>query len=147
MAHLKSLTFTVAPQQIARNPKLVRRQRLIDRLEEQQKLATDPSFTVLVRRWVKDTDGLKQPLDRHRRIKPWWKADGAGNLVLVLKSGLKTLEIEKGKPGIVVGALGRLEAVLVTLIAAAKAGELDGALEAASGAGDGRGVPRQAKAA
>ena len=38
MAHLKSLTLTVAPQQIARNPKLVRRQRLIDRLEDQQKL-------------------------------------------------------------------------------------------------------------
>ena len=147
MAHLKSLTFTVAPQQIARNPKLVRRQRLIDRLEEQQKLVADSACTVLVRRWVKDTDGIKQPVDRHRRVKPWWKADGAGNLVLVLKSGLKTLELEKGKPGIVVGALGRLEAVLATLIAAAKAGELDGALEAASGAGDGRGVPRQAKAA
>ena len=147
MAHLKSLTFTVAPQQIARNPKLVRRQRLIDRLEEQQKLVADPSFTVIVRRWVKDPDGVKQPTDRHRRIKPWWKADGAGNLVLVLKSGLKTLEIEKGKPGIVVGAQGRLEAVLTTLIAAAKAGELDGALEAASGSGDGRGVPRRAKAA
>ena len=141
MAHLKSLTFTVAPQQIARNPKLVRRQRLIDRLEEQQKLVADPTFTVLVRRWVKDTDGIKQPVDRHRRVKPWWKPDGAGNLVLVLKSGLKTIEIEKGKPGIVVGALGRLEAVLTTLIAAAKAGELDGALEASSGAGDGRGVP------
>ena len=41
MAHLKSLTFSVAPQQIARNPKLVRRQRLIDRLEEQQKLAAE----------------------------------------------------------------------------------------------------------
>ena len=147
MAHLKSLTFTVAPQQIARNPKLVRRQRLIDRLEEQQKLAADPAFTVLVRRWVKDTDGIKQPVDRHRRVKPWWTADGAGNLVLVLKSGLKTLEIEKGKPGVVVGALGRLEAVLTTLIAAAKAGELDAALEAGSGAGDGRGVPGRAKAA
>ena len=60
MAHLKSLTFTVAPQQIARNPKLVRRQRLIDRLEEQQKLAADPAFTILVRRWVKDPDGIKQ---------------------------------------------------------------------------------------
>ena len=56
MAHLKSLTFTVAPQQIARNPKLVRRQRLIDRLEEQQKLAADPTFTVLVRRWLKDPE-------------------------------------------------------------------------------------------
>ena len=147
MAHLKSLTFTVAPQQIARNPKLVRRQRLIDRLEEQQKLVADPAFTVLVRRWVKDPDGIKQPVDRHRRVKPWWKADGAGNLVLVLKSGLKTIEIEKGKPGIVVGALGRLEAILTTLIAAAKAGELDAALEAASGAGDGRGIPRVKRAA
>jgi hypothetical protein len=147
MAYLKSLTFTVAPQQIARNPKLVRRQRLIDRLEEQQKLATDPSFTVLVRRWVKDPDGIKQPVDRHRRVMPWWKADGAGNLVLVLKSGLKTLEIEKGKPGIVVGAPGRLEAVLATLVAAAKAGELDAALDAASGSGDGRGIPKRARAA
>jgi len=147
MAHLKSLTFTVAPQQIARNPKLVRRQRLIDRLEEQQKLVADPTFTVLVRRWVKDPDGIKQPVDRHRRVKPWWKADGAGNLVLVLKSGLKTLEIEKGKPGIVVGPVGRLETVLATLIAATKAGELDAALEAASGSSDGRGVPRRAKAA
>ena len=147
MAHLKSLTFTVAPQQIARNPKLVRRQRLIDRLEEQQKLVVDPAFTLLVRRWVKDPDGIKQPADRHRRVKPWWKADGAGNLVLVLKSGLKTLEIEKGKPGVVVGAPSRLEGVLTTLIAAAKAGELDGALDAASGSGDGRGVPGRAKAA
>ena len=147
MAHLKSLTFTVAPQQIARNPKLVRRQRLIDRLEEQQKLVADPAFTVLVRRWVKDSDGIKQPVDRHRRVKPWWKADAAGNLVLVLKSGLKNLEIEKGKPGIVVGALSRLEGVLTILIAAAKAGELDGALEAASGAGDGRGTTSGAKAA
>jgi hypothetical protein len=147
MAHLKSLTFTVAPQQIGQIPKLVRRQRLIDRLEEQLKLASDPTFTVLVRRWVKDPDGIKQPTDRHRRVKPWWKADGTGNLVLVLKNGLKTLEVEKGKPGIVVGAPGRLEAVLTTLIAAAKAGELDAALEAASGSGDGRGVPGRAKAA
>ena len=146
MAHLKSLTFTVAPQQIARNPKLVRRQRLIDRLEEQQKLVADPTFTVLVRRWVKDPDGIKQPVDRHRRVKPWWKADASGNLVLVLKSGLKTLEIEKGKPGIVVGAPGRLEAVLTTLIAAAKAGELDGALEAANGAAGGRGATRAKRA-
>ncbi len=147
MAHLKSLTFTVAPHQIERNPKLLRRQRRIERLEEQQKLAADPTFTVLVRRWIKDLDGVKQPFDRQKRVKPWWKADGAGNLVLVLKSGLKTLEIEKGKPGIVVGAQGRLQAVLATLIAAAKAGELDAALEAASGSGDGRGVPGRAKAA
>jgi hypothetical protein len=144
MSHLKSLTLTVAPHQIERNPKLLRRQRLIDRLEEQQKFAADPTFTVLVRRWVKDSDGIKQPVERQKRVKPWWKTDGAGNLVLVLKNGLKTMEIEKGKPGIVVGAPARLEAVLATLVAATKAGELDGALEAASG-GAGRRAPRVKK--
>ena len=134
MTHLKSLTLTVAPHQIERNPKLLRRQRLIERLEEQRKLAADPTFTVLVRRWIKDLDGVKQPFDRQKQVKPWWKADGAGSLVLVLKNGLKTIEIEKGKPGIVVGPVGRLESVLTTLIAATRAGELDGALEASGGA-------------
>ena len=36
MSHLKSLTLTIAPHQIERNPKLIRRQRLIERLEEQR---------------------------------------------------------------------------------------------------------------
>jgi hypothetical protein len=146
MSHLKSLTLTIAPHQSERNPKLIRRQRLIERLEEQQKLVGDPSFTVLVRRWIKDLEGVKQPIDRQRRIKPWWKADANGSLVLILKNGLRTIEIEKGKPGIVVGPPARLEPILATLIAATKAGELDAALEAASGS-SGRGVPRGKKAA
>ena len=54
--------------------------------------------------------------------------------MLVLKSGLKTLVLKKCESGILVGPAGRLESVLATLMAAAKAGELDGALEAASGA-------------
>jgi hypothetical protein len=146
MSHLKSLTLTIAPNQSERNPKLIRRQRLIERLEEQQKLVGDPNFTVLVRRWIKDLEGVKQPIETQRRIKPWWKADANGRLVLILKNGLKTIEIEKGKPGIVVGPPARLEPVLGTLIAATKAGELDAALEAASGSG-GRSVSRGKKAA
>ena len=146
MTHLKSLTLTVAPHQIERNPKLLRRQRRIERLEEQQKLAADPTFTVLVRRWIKDLDGVKQPFDRQKRVKPWWKADGNGSLVLLLKNGLKMIEIEKGKPGIVVGPVGRLESVLSTLIAATRAGELDGALEASSGVSKRVGADRARKA-
>ena len=60
MSLLKSLSFTIAPHQIAQNPKLVRRQRLIDRLEEQRKLVADPSFTVTERRWIKDAEGVKR---------------------------------------------------------------------------------------
>ena len=92
MSHLKSLTLTIAPHQTERDPKLIRRQRLIERLEEQQKLVGDPNFTVLVRRWIKDLEGVKQPIDRQRRIKPWWKADANGSLVLILKNGLNPSE-------------------------------------------------------
>ena len=132
MSVLKSLTFIQAPAKLSSDPKLRRRQRLIDRIEQQRKLADDPNFTVTVRRWIKDANGVKQPVDRQKRIKPWWKTDETGRLVLVLKNGLKTMEIEKGKPGIVVGAQTRLEGVLETLIAATRAGELDAALEAST---------------
>ena len=136
MSILKSLTFTVSPQQVARNPKLVRRQKLIDRLQDQLQLAKDPAYAPVVRRWRRSEDGLRSPVDVQKQVRPWWRADGAGNLVLVLRSGLKTLELEKGKPAVAVGPHEKLQSVLETLIAAAKAGELDAALETAKAQGE-----------
>ena len=132
MALLSSLTFTIIPQQLAHNPKLIRRQRLIDRLEEQKRLAADPSFVPVEKRWKKTADGSRTIVDHYRRIKPWWKADPNGNFVLIVRSGLKTIEFEKGKPGIVVGPRDKLESVIETFLAAAKAGELDRLLESPS---------------
>ena len=142
MSHLKSLTLTVSPQQIAHNPKLIRRQKLVDRLEDQLKLAKDPTYAPLIRRWKRSEDGLRSPVDVHKQIRPWWRTDGAGNLVLILRSGLKTLELEKGKHAVLVGSQERLAGVIETLISAARAGELDAALEAASDAGD-RGISKK----
>jgi hypothetical protein len=142
MSHLKSLTLTISPQQVARNPKLIRRQKMVSRLEEQLKLANDPAFAPIVRRWKKTIAGPKVPVEIHKRVRPWWRSDGNGSLVLILRNGLKALELEKGKAAIVVGAQEQLAGVLETLIAAAKAGELDAALEAAGDAG-GRGIPKR----
>ena len=147
MSNLKSLTFTVLPQPFVHNPKFARRQRLIERLEEQRRLAQDPTFIPVAKRWRKTADGSKVLVDHPRRLKPWWKADEKGFVVLTVRSGFKTLEFEKGKGAIAVGTMDRLDGVFATLIAAARAGELDGLLEAASGSGDGRGVPKRAKAA
>jgi len=144
MSNLKSLTFTTLPAKL-HDPKLIRRQRLIERLEEQRKLAKDPSYAPIVKRWKKEEDGSRVSVEQTRRVKPWWRTNSNGNVVLIIKSGLKTVEFEKGKAGIAVGALDRLDAVLSTLIAATKAGELDAVLEAASGS-SGRGVPRVKKA-
>ncbi len=141
MSNLKSLTFVQAPPANSSSPAFYRRQRLIERLEEQRLLAKDPSFNAISKRWKKAADGSKTLVDHSRRLKPWWQADDKGFVVLTVRSGFKALEFEKGKAAIAVGALDRLDAVLSTLIAATKAGELDAALEAASGSG-GRGIPR-----
>ena len=128
MTHLSSLSFTTAPQK-SYDPKLVRRQRLIDRLEDQKRLVLDRNYIPVDRRWKKNPDGSKSIFDHYRRIKPWWMTDATGTVILTIMAGLRVLEFEKGKPGITVGSLERLEAVLDTLIAATRAGELDRCLE------------------
>ena len=129
MSNMKSLSLIVAPTASSLSPKLRRRQNLIERLEEQLQLAKDPNFTISVRRWIKDTEGVKQLIEVKKRIKPWWRKDPNGSLYMILKSGLKRLVLDKGMTAISVGTPDKLEGVIMTLIAAAKAGELDGVLE------------------
>ena len=57
MSNLKSLTFTVLPAPFIKSAKFARRERLIDRLEEQRQLAKDPSYIPVVKRWKKALDG------------------------------------------------------------------------------------------
>jgi hypothetical protein len=129
MNTLKSLTFVAAPPKNPNNPTFHRRERLVQRLQEQLQLAKDPSFAPVITRWKKGEDGVKRPVDHHRRIKPWWKMDEQGFVVLTVRQGFKTLEFEKGKAAIAVGTVEKLEGVLTTLIAATRSGELDGLLE------------------
>lgn len=128
MSLLSTLSFTATPQKI-NDPKVFRRQRLIDRLEEQKKLAADASFAPIEKRWKKNPDGSKALIDHHRQIKPWWTIDESNKATLTVKSGLRIIEFEKGKSGIAVGDPKRLASVIDTVIAATKAGELDRFLE------------------
>ena len=146
MTHLNALAFLSVPKYSTLSPVLARRNRLIDRLEEQKRLAADPSYIPVTKRWKKTPDGSKALVDHYRRIRPWWRRDESGYLVLTVRVGLKTLEFEKGKAGIAVGAPERLESVLDTLIAAVRAGELDRFLEVPN-ANEGRGIPKAKKAA
>ena len=131
MSLLKSLTFTSAPDKELINPLIILRQKLINRLEDQRLLAKDPLYAPKQRRWKKNPDGSKVQIEQVKQIKPWWQADANGNLVLIVRNGLKTLELEKGKPAISVGSPEKLDEVLGVLIAATRAGELDEALKGA----------------
>lgn len=129
MNTLKSLTFVAAPPKMPNNPTFIRRERLLQRLQEQLQLAQDASYAPVIKRWKKGEDGVKRPVDHIRRVRPWWKVDGNGFVLLTVRYGFKPLEFEKGKAAIAVGTLDRLEGVLATLIAATRAGELDVLLE------------------
>ena len=129
MSSLKSLTFIPAPPKAPNNPKFFRRERLLQRLQEQLQLAKDASYAPVVKRWKKGDDGVKRPVDHIRRVKPWWRVDESGFVVLTVRYGFKPVEFEKGKGAIAVGTVEKLEGVLATLIAATRNGELDAFLE------------------
>ena len=105
MSNMKSLSLIVAPTSSNMNPKLRRRQNLIERLEEQRELVKNPNHSISVHRWIKDAEGVKQLIEIKKRVKPWWSKDATGNLYIVLKSGLKRLVLDKGMTAIAVGTL------------------------------------------
>ena len=104
MAILKSLNFTAVPKK-QHSPVAQRRAKLVKMLKEQRALFTDPAFSRVVQRWKLD-NGQKVKVDHQIKVKPWWFEDDKGQVVLTLRFGLKTLEFEKGKTGILVGSKG-----------------------------------------
>jgi hypothetical protein len=123
MPVLKSLSFTALPKS-GNDPVQMRRAKFIAKLEEQKLLLKDPNHVRTVQRWTK-VNGERQASTKQQAVRPWWKTDASGQLVMSVKFGAKPVEFEKGKAGIVVGSKEKLPAVIDALIAAVRAGELD----------------------
>lgn len=123
MPILKSLSFTALPK-AANDPIQMRRTKFITKLEEQKLLLSDPNHVRTVQRWTK-VNGERQATTKQQAVRPWWKTDAGGQVVMSIKFGSKPIEFEKGKAGIVVGSKDKLPAVIDALIGAVRAGELD----------------------
>ncbi len=123
MPVLKSLSFTTLPKQV-NDPVQSRRAKFVAKLEEQKLLLKDPNYVRSVQRWTK-VNGQRQATTKQQAVRPWWKTDASGQLVMSVKFGAKPIEFEKGKAGIVVPSKDKLPGVIDTLIAAVRAGELD----------------------
>jgi hypothetical protein len=130
MPVLKSLQFTTLPQP-GTNPTLDRRNRIIERLEEQKRLVADPKYHRTVRNWV-IKDGQKTTVEKAQRVLPWWRSGANGQCVLFVRAGQKPIEFEKGKAAIAVPSLEKLPSVIDTVIQAVRAGELDDQLAQAA---------------
>ena len=118
MPILKSLTFTAVPAR-SHDPVANRRAKLVERLEEQKKLLANPSFVRTVQRWTGKGEERRQ-LEKQQRVKPWWRADSAGHIVMAIYHGARPVEFEKGKAGIAVASRDKLPSLIDGLIAAAQ---------------------------
>ncbi len=123
MPVLKSLSFTAMPK-AASDPVHIRRAKFIEKLEEQKLLLEDPAYVRTVQRTA-EVDGVKQAVVRKQKVRPWWKTDAAGHLVMSIKFGAKPVEFQPGKAGIAVPSKDKLPSVINLLIEAVRAGELD----------------------
>jgi hypothetical protein len=130
MPVLKSLTFTAVPTRVD-DPILIRRTKLVGRLEEQRTLLQNPSYSRTVQRTIEE-GGEKRRVDKQQRVRPWWRNDTAGNIVMSVYYGAKPIEFEKGKAGIAVASKEKLPSLIETLITAVRNGELDEVLKAVS---------------
>jgi len=114
------------------DPVLNRRVMITKRLEEQKALLANPDFTRTVRVYEKDANGKKQATEKQQRVLPWFASMPTGDIAFFVKLGWRPVEIESGKPAIVVRSYKELPKVIDTLVSAVAAGELDQALAKAS---------------
>ena len=92
MSFMKSLTLTAAPR-VNRDPVRWRRERLITRLQEQKELISNPGLVRTVQRTVKK-DGVRTVVEIQQRVRPWWRTDEKGQVVLSVRIGWMLLEFE-----------------------------------------------------
>src|SRR4029078_7092077 len=118
---LKSFTFVPQPK-VSNDPVVIKRERIVSRLEDQKKLLADPTFVRRVQRWEHKDGGEKVLVEKPIRTSKWWQPDQNGGYVMTLKVGSKRIEFEKGKAAIAVGTLEKLPSVIDTLIKAMRAG-------------------------
>lgn len=128
MTFLSSLKFTAVAET---KPSLLERQRarLIDNLKDQLIRLEDPLHAKTRMKWIK-INGEKTLVEKRTPVRPWWKETIDGEVTLFVRSGLKKIEFEKGKTGIIVSSVDELPVVLNGLIDATRNGEMDRFLEA-----------------
>src|SRR6266480_4918706 len=128
---LKSFTFVPQPK-LNNDPIVIKRERMVSRLEDQKKLLADPSFVRRLKRWERKEGGEKVLVEKPIRTSKWWQPDQSGGYVMTVKVGSKRIEFEKGKAAVAVGSLEKLPGVIDALIKAVRAGELDEQLNQSS---------------
>ena len=139
MSMLSSLKLVSAIRSVGATPVQQRRSKLSAKLYEQIQLAAAQSegrtYTPTKQRTILNAEtGERKVVETTKRVKQWWWISANGKIALSVRYGAKTIELARGKNAIEVDSVDALLPTLQVIKQAVEAGELDGAIEAVSGA-------------
>mgnify|MGYP003565862185 CR=1 FL=1 len=141
MTVLNTLTFAKYTASNIADPVTKRRNKLLEKIDEQILLATDNTYTPTKRVNTTDSDGNTRVVEKPKRVKRWWSVQSDGSVLLTVRYGARAIEFEKGKDAIQVQSVKELADMLRTVRHAVADGELDDLL--AKYAQYGRGVKKR----
>ena len=131
MASFKTLTFKTIERNRRESEITARRQKLIVKLEEQQKVLEHhlkgEQYTVTRTKWMQNNHGERVLVQKQHIIRPWFFERGGG-YYLQVKYGTRILSVDGVHNAIFVEAMSDLSEVLSELMAATEAGKLDAAI-------------------
>ena len=93
------------------DPIILKRQKSEETLELRKQLAKNTSLTILIKRIISSTKGTKVTVEKLKALKPRWRKDSNGAIVLNLRCDFSVIEFEKGKNGISVVNQERLDSI------------------------------------
>ncbi len=114
------------------DPVVRRRESMVARLQDQLARISNDRHVRVKQRWIRSDDGDRKLTERQVAVRPWWRQQRDGSVVFTLKVGMKRIELEKGKAGIVIPNADELPKLIEGLISAVGRGELDLPLQAVS---------------
>lgn len=138
MSALAGLKLSAAKKPQHEPPIIQRRSKLARRLDEQiglaKAVAAGTTYSSKRLKTVKSAEGERTAVEVAKRVKAWWFNADNGKLCLNVRYGARLLELGgKGKVAVEIASSNELVATLELIKSAVEAGELDAAMEAASG--------------
>jgi hypothetical protein len=125
MTVLNTLTFTKYSVPNNADPVTKRRNKLLEKIDEQIVLATDDTYTPTKRVTVRDDDGNTHAVEKQKRVKRWWSVQTDGKVLLTVRYGARAIEFQKGKDAIEMASVDKLADTLRSVREAVAGGELD----------------------
>ena len=136
MATLASLKLVAAKKPSNLSSAVLRRNKLLAKLDEPIHLATahnkGDTYAPTQIKSVINAAGERVQITQPKKIKPWWFVSDSGKVCIAIRYGAKVIELAKGKTAIEVNNPAALIEALDAVKAAVQAGELDMQLEVTS---------------